>query len=463
MVHAGRDNLANIPERYRSSAEGAPPAGPDAMTLATGDSGGRVACGAVTAGPGPASGGYRLVRSNGTVQAFGDAPQLGGVERPVHPVVGGAPTPSGSGYWLAAADGGVFSFGDATFTGSMGGSRLSAPVVGMAAPRSDAHATVVDQAGAVVGHVELVDEGGRTRVRAEVSGLAPGFHGFHVHEGSECAGDFTSAGGHLNPTASGHGAHVGDMPVLHADRDGRARASFVTDHFTVDDVVGRTVMVHAGRDNLANIPERYRSSAEGAPPAGPDAMTLATGDSGGRVACGAVTGTGGTTGDGYWLVAADGGVFSFGDAGFHGSAGDLRLAQPIVGMVPTPSGDGYWLVAADGGVFSFGDAGFHGSTGDLRLAQPVVGMAPTPSGDGYWLVAADGGVFSFGDARFLGSTGGVRLARPVVGMAATETGAGYRLVAADGGVFTFGDADFRGAGTMAGQPPPVIAVVGGDR
>ena len=249
---------------------------------------------------------------------------------------------------------------------------------GQAVPQQ-AHATVVDQAGAVVGHVELVDEGGRTRVRAEVSGLAPGFHGFHVHEGSECAGDFTSAGGHLNPTASGHGAHVGDMPVLHADRDGRARASFVTDHFTVDDVVGRTVMVHAGRDNLANIPERYRSSAEGAPPAGPDAMTLATGDSGGRVACGAVTGTGGTTGDGYWLVAAD------------------------------------------------------------------------------------GGVFSFGDARFLGSTGGVRLARPVVGMAATETGAGYRLVASDGGVFTFGDADFRGAGTMAGQPPPVIAVVGGDR
>ena len=66
---------------------------------------------------------------------------------------------------------------------------------------------------------------------------------------------------------------------------------------------------------------------------------------------------------------------------------------------PTPSGRGYWLVAADGGVFTFGDARFLGSTGHRSLAAPIVGIAPTPSGRGYWLVASDGGVFTFGDAR----------------------------------------------------------------
>ena len=67
-------------------------------------------------------------------------------------------------------------------------------------------------------------------------------------------------------------------------------------------------------------------------------------------------------------------------------------------MAATPDGGGYWLVASDGGVFSFGDAQFHGSTGGIALNKPIVGMAATPDGGGYWLVASDGGVFSFGDA-----------------------------------------------------------------
>ena len=56
---------------------------------------------------------------------------------------------------------------------------------------------------------------------------------------------------------------------------------------------------------------------------------------------------------------------------------------------------GYWLVASDGGIFSFGDAVFYGSTGSLPLNKPIVGMAPTVDGHGYWLVASDGGVFAF--------------------------------------------------------------------
>jgi hypothetical protein len=152
---------------------------------------------------------------------------------------------------------------------------------------------------------------------------------------------------------------------------------------------------------------------------------------------------------GYWTVAADGGVFSYGDSGFHGSTGSLHLNAPVVGMAATPSSNGYWLVASDGGIFAFGDAGFFGSMGGQHLNQPIVGMAATADGQGYWLVAADGGIFAFGDAGFRGSMGGSPLNKPIVGMAATGTSNGYYLVASDGGLFSFGDAVFYGS--MGGQ------------
>ena len=110
---------------------------------------------------------------------------------------------------------------------------------------------------------------------------------------------------------------------------------------------------------------------------------------------------------GYWLVAADGGIFSF-DAPFLGSTGAVRLNKPVVGMAPTSTAGGYWLVASDGGIFSFGDAPFRGSTGAIILDRPMVGMAPDPAAGSYWLVASDGGIFSFG-VPFFGSavsTGG---------------------------------------------------------
>ena len=161
---------------------------------------------------------------------------------------------------------------------------------------------------------------------------------------------------------------------------------------------------------------------------------------------------------GYWLVGADGGVFSFGAAAFHGSAGAIHLAKPVVGMDRTPDVGGYWLVASDGGVFSYGDAAFHGSAGAIHLAKPVVGMAATPDGGGYWLVASDGGVFSYGDAVFYGSMGGKKLNDPVVGMAASPTGKGYWLVASDGGVFSFGDAAFHGSTGALRLAQPVTAM-----
>ena len=186
-------------------------------------------------------------------------------------------------------------------------------------------------------------------------------------------------------------------------------------------------------------------------------ITIDTGLSGG-INAPAVGVTSTPSGRGYWLSAADGGVFTYGDAGFAGSAGALRLNAPIVGMAATPDGGGYWLVASDGGIFTYGDAYFYGSTGAIRLNRPIVGMVATPDGGGYWLVASDGGIFTFGDATFYGSTGAMRLNRPVVGMAATPDGRGYWLVASDGGIFTFGDATFHGSTGAIRLNRPIVGM-----
>jgi len=167
-------------------------------------------------------------------------------------------------------------------------------------------------------------------------------------------------------------------------------------------------------------------------------------------------------GNGYWQAAADGGVFNYGASGFYGSAGNLTLNAPVVGIASTPDGAGYWLVAADGGVFSYGDALFYGSTGAQHLNAPVVGIASTPDGNGYWLVAADGGVFAYGDAAFHGSTGAQPLAAPMVGITPTNNGGGYLMVGADGGVFAFGNATFHGslAATPIASPISGISATG---
>ena len=100
------------------------------------------------------------------------------------------------------------------------------------------------------------------------------------------------------------------------------------------------------------------------------------------------------------------------------------LNKPVVGMAATTDGNGYWLVASDGGIFSYGDAMFYGSTGSIHLNLPIVGMAPTPDGNGYCLVGFDGGIFTFGDASFYGSTAGWGVY--VYGMIVNPTARGLR-------------------------------------
>jgi peptidoglycan-N-acetylglucosamine deacetylase len=116
-------------------------------------------------------------------------------------------------------------------------------------------------------------------------------------------------------------------------------------------------------------------------------------------------------------------TYAFGNAPVPGPPVTSNL--PLVGAAAHGAG-GYWEVAVDGGIFSFGDAAFHGSMGGTPLNQPIVGMAATPSGNGYWEVAADGGMFSFG-APFYGSRGGQSGSDRFFGMVATPDGGGYLL------------------------------------
>jgi Peptidase A4 family/Putative Ig domain len=152
---------------------------------------------------------------------------------------------------------------------------------------------------------------------------------------------------------------------------------------------------------------------------------------------------------GYWMVASDGGIFTFGDAGYFGSTGGMQLNRPIVGMAATPDGQGYWLVASDGGIFSFGDAIYYGSTGALHLNEPIVGMAATPDGKGYWLVASDGGIFTFGDAGYFGSAAAAADHGTIVSLASASNGQGYWVADDNGDIDLFGAAPSEGS--MSGR------------
>ena len=149
------------------------------------------------------------------------------------------------------------------------------------------------------------------------------------------------------------------------------------------------------------------------------------------------------TGRGYHILGADGGIFTFGDAPYFGSVPGLGLAGvKALDLQPTSSGAGYWVLGEDGGVFTFGDAGFYGSVPGVGVTSRAIRLVPTPTGKGYWVLGEDGGVFSFGDAAFAGSVPGLGIsAARVIAMAAsaatTSTG-GYWVLGADGGVFAFG-------------------------
>ena len=148
-----------------------------------------------------------------------------------------------------------------------------------ATPGRTATATLRATSGsAVSGTVTFTEEAGGVRIYAMLSGLAPGEHGFHVHENGDCsAPDASSAGGHFNPTGMDHAGpdaearHVGDFGNIVADQAGNASYERVDTHITLGDgpnsVIGRALVVHSEPDDLTSQP---------------------SGNAGSRIACGVI-------------------------------------------------------------------------------------------------------------------------------------------------------------------------------
>ena len=249
---------------------------------------------------------YWMVASDGGVFAFGGLPFDGsmGGHRLTQPMVGMAPTSTltgatGQGYWTVAADGGIFTFGNAPFLGSMGGHHLDSPMVGMAAdPATGGYWTVAADGGVF----------------------------------SYGAPFFGSMGGH----------HL-DQPIVSmvATPDGGGYWLFAA-----------------------------------------DGGVFAFGDAGYAGSLGAVhlakpiVGAAAPDGGGYWMVASDGGVFAFGDAGYFGSLGGHVLRHPVVGLAAADPG-GYWITDSNGAVTAFGDAGYFGSA-PQHITEPVVAIVDGP-------------------------------------------------------------------------------------
>jgi Cu-Zn family superoxide dismutase len=133
------------------------------------------------------------------------------------------------------------------------------------------------QGNAVSGTVHFTAASGGVAVKANLKGLTPGSHGFHVHEFGDCtAPDAASAGGHFNPKGMRHGAptdaarHAGDLGNIQARADGTAMLEWTDPQMKLegpDGVIGHAVIAHTKADDLKTQP---------------------TGDAGGRVACGVI-------------------------------------------------------------------------------------------------------------------------------------------------------------------------------
>jgi hypothetical protein len=242
--------------------------------------------------------------ADGGVFNFGAFPFRGSMGGTVlnRPVVGITATPDGNGYWEVAADGGLFTFGDAVFHGSMGGHALNRPVVGMAA---------------------TPDGNGYWEVAAD-------------------GGIFTFG------TAGFYGS-MGGVPLKEP----------IVGMATAPDGKGYWEVAADG-GIFAFGSAKFHGSMGGTPLAEPVVGMAAT-----------------PNGNGYWEVGSDGGVFTFGNAPYDGSVPGQRIiaGAPVVAITATPDGQGYWVIGADGSTYGYGNAAFLGSLVGLSLAAPVVGAS----------------------------------------------------------------------------------------
>lgn len=114
-----------------------------------------------------------------------------------------------------------------------------------------------EEAPGLSGCVQFYQESGCVLIVAEISGLPEsetGFFGFHIHQGESCSGtDFSGTGSHYNPSDQAHPKHAGDLPPLLVCR-GNAYLSVKTDRFSVQEIIGRTVVIHSDPDDFRSQP-----------------------------------------------------------------------------------------------------------------------------------------------------------------------------------------------------------------
>ncbi|MBQ3928782.1 MAG: superoxide dismutase family protein [Clostridia bacterium] len=128
-----------------------------------------------------------------------------------------------------------------------------------------------EKAPALHGEIKFFQRNSNVLVSVRIVGLPQdnpsGFYGFHIHSGESCEGeDFSATGGHYNPQSQRHPSHKGDMPPL-LSFSGNACMKFVTDRFTVGEIIGKTVVIHQMPDDFTTQP---------------------SGNSGDKIACGVI-------------------------------------------------------------------------------------------------------------------------------------------------------------------------------
>lgn len=140
-------------------------------------------------------------------------------------------------------------------------------------------AELIGPDGKARGTVTLSEGPNGVLIRLRAANLALGEHGFHIHQTGACAPDFAAAGGHYNPDGSGHGLmhpdgpHAGDMPNIHADATGGAKADVFTQAVTLAEGADNTLFDSDGSAIIIHEnPDSYGAEA----------------GAGGRVACGVI-------------------------------------------------------------------------------------------------------------------------------------------------------------------------------
>ncbi len=234
--------------------------------------------------------GYWEAEANGTVAAFGKAPNAGSVTGSLNaPIVGMASTPDGGGYWLVASDGGIFSFGDAHFYGSTGSLRLNQPIVGIAPTADGKGYWLVAADGGIFSYGDAMFRGsmGEKPLNEPVVGMAAD----------------AATGGYWEVAADG-GIFSFDAAFLGSTGSIRLNQPIVGLEGTPNGLGYRFVAADGGVFSYGTA--SFEGSTGGLALVAP------------MVAMAPDNATGG-----YWMAAADGGIFNYGGAAYLGRANSL--------------------------------------------------------------------------------------------------------------------------------------------